>query len=188
MKARGTKKRTSESGRQNRPSNSNDRGTSLHDSDQSVCSVDKGSTKPTKDSSLQENFLDGSKDTRTVVVKKEINILDDLEKEFNRQRQQEKKSEDWHSLMVGVKGTRGREEITLNADNRQRTDASESRSNIEVNQVFLIGYSSGIYSELGPSVGWGGGGEGDRLGKSCFHCWLRGIQWNLCIMDTFGIT
>ena len=144
LKTRGTKKRTSEPGRQNRQSSSNDRGTSLYyDFNQSVSSVDEGGTKSTNDSSLQEikdNSLDSSKDTslRTVVVKKEINILDDLEKEFNKQRQQEKKSEDWHSL-VGMKGGRGREElVTLNADNRQTTLTSRRQSNVEVSQVLIV--------------------------------------------------
>jgi hypothetical protein len=141
LKGRGTRKRTSEPGRQNRQSSSNDRGTSLYDSNQSVSSVDEGRTKSTNDSSLQEikdNSLDASKDTslRTIVVKKEINILDDLEKEFNKQRQQEKKSEDWHSL-VGVKGSRGREEVTVNADNGQKSVASGSRSDVEVGEIFF---------------------------------------------------
>ena len=138
LKTRGTKKRTSETGRQNRQSSSNDRGTSLHDSNQSVPSMDEANTKSTNDCSLQEikdNSLDGSKDTsRTVIVKKEINILDDLEKEFNKQREQERKSGEWQSL-VGVKGSRERERGSLNADNRQRTGTPESRSDIEVSQV-----------------------------------------------------
>ena len=134
LKARGTKKRISETGRQSRQLNSNDRDISLHNSNQSVSSVDEGSTKSTNDSSLQETrkiSLDGSKNTRTVVVKKEINILDDLEKEFNKQRQQEKKVEDWKSL-VGMKGSRGREEVVLSTDNRRSTGSSGSRSDIEV--------------------------------------------------------
>ena len=154
LKARGTKKCTSETGRQNRQLSPNDRGTSLHNSNQSVCSVDEGSTKPTNDSSLQEikdNSLDGSKDTRTVVVKKEINILDDLEKEFNKQRQQEKKSEDWHSL-VGVKGSREREEVALNADNRDRIGTSGNRSDIEVSPC-----SRNLLWEWGGGEGWIGG-------------------------------
>lgn len=99
-----------------------------------MSSVDKVSAKSTSDSSLQgtkDISLDSSKDTRTVVVKKEINILDDLEKEFNKQRQQEKKVEDWQSL-AGMKGSRGREKIAVNADNRQSTGSSGSRSDIEV--------------------------------------------------------
>lgn len=142
LKARGTKKRTSELGTQNRQSSSNDRGASLYNSNQSVSSLDEGGIKSTNDSSLQEikdNSLDTSKDTslRTVVVKKEINILDDLEKEFNKRRQQERKSEDWHSL-AGVKGNRGREEVTLNADNRRESVTSRSRSDVEVSQVLVV--------------------------------------------------
>lgn len=141
LKARGTKKRTSELVTQNRQSSSNDRGASLYNSNQSVSSLDEGGIKSTNDSSLQEikdNFVDTSKDTspRTVVVKKEINILDDLEKEFNKQRQQERKSEDWHSL-AGVKGNRGREEATLN-DNRRESITSRSRSDVEVSQVLVV--------------------------------------------------
>ena len=133
LKARGTKKRVNETGRQSRQLSSNDRGiSSLHNIKQSGSSVDESNTELTKDSSLQEikdSLLDVSKDARTVVVKKEINILDDLEKEFNKQRQQEKRVEGWYLVGVKDKG-RGMEE---NADKRQQSiDTSGNRSDIEV--------------------------------------------------------
>ena len=109
----GTKKRVDETGRQSRQLSTNDRGVSLHNMNQSVSSIgEPGGTKSTNDTSLQETkdgLLDGSKEVKTVVVKKEINILDDLEKEFNKQRQQEEKFEGWHQ--VGMKGVRARERV-----------------------------------------------------------------------------
>ena len=132
LKARGTKKRFSEIDSRRGQSNYNDRGTSLHNISQSVSSVEESKTESADSSLLQkskESLLDDSKVDRpaTVTVKKEINILDDLEKEINKQRLQEQRNKDWHTSVVRMKGLRGGEE-----SGRRRRSGNTSESKAEV--------------------------------------------------------
>ena len=140
LKARGTKKRLSEVGhRKGQEKDSNltkgKNGVSQR-LDPSLGCLSEVSNKTFEGEVSQketqaEDKLNSSKVARTTVVKKEINILDDLDREFCKQRQEQQRSVmtgGWHPGLVKE----------LGGLNSERQNATDSRANSEVNNMINL--------------------------------------------------
>ena len=140
LKIRGTKKGVSETrNRQSKPSNVNN----SSQVDQSLSRSIEGSKREKDQKSPKETTeekLNSSKTVKSVsVVKKEINILDDLEKEFNKQRrQQQRELGSWHPGLVKEVG---RARGSGRDDGGRSANASLSKSETEVSK-YMYQYSS----------------------------------------------
>ena len=146
LKSRGSKRSSKEAGcsqQRQISDNRKDGSVSFLDASQSLCSGE-GSKRHVDESFAQKEGegLDNSRIVRTTVVKREINILDDLEKEFNKQKLGEKEKGSWPPMMA-VKETErmswgGKEE---ERQSRNTSSSSDSKSDIEVrpdeNGLFL---------------------------------------------------
>ena len=137
LKSRGNKRKSNMAGNSQQRQTSEtlwDGSTSLLNTSQSVSCSEKGSKKSIDNSFAQGGGgygLDNSKIVRTTIVKREINILDDLEKEFNKQRQREKEPGSWPPTVkeTGRVSWTGKEEERRS---RNTSSSSDSKSDIEV--------------------------------------------------------
>ena len=125
LKIRGTRRRVSEAQRDKNINQSQ------------LCSSKGFKEEKNEKSSIEatEDKLNSSEPVKSSVVKKEINILDDLEKEFNKQRQQEQRElGSWHPWLAKETG-RGRR--SGSGEGRQSADTSLSRCDAEVSNILI---------------------------------------------------
>ena len=139
LKSRGNKRSSKEAGRSQQRQTSDirkDGSISFLDTSKLSSCTDEGGKRPFDESFARKESdgFDNSRIVRTTVVKREINILDDLEKEFNKQKQQgEKERGSWPPKMA-VKETERVSWGGMEEERRSRntSSSSDSRSDIEV--------------------------------------------------------
>ena len=130
LKIRGTRRRVSEAQKDNSSQNVNQ---SQSCSSKGVKDEVKDEEKSSKETT--DDKLNSSESVKSSVVKKEINILDDLEKEFNKQRQQEQRElGSWHPWLA-KETERGRR--SGSGGGRQSANTSLTKCDAEVSEIHV---------------------------------------------------
>lgn len=128
LKIRATRRRVSEAQRDKSSQN-------VNQSQSSSSNGFKEEKDETSSKEATEDKLNSSESVKSSVVKKEINILDDLEKEFNKQRQQEQRElGSWHPWLAKEIG-QGRR--SGSGTGRQNANTSLVRCDTKVSIIHL---------------------------------------------------